>query len=405
MKILIVSDNFPPERNAPANRIGAHSREWSQQGADITVITSAPNFPSGKVFAGYHNWPFRREKIGKVKVHRVWTFIWPNRGIVFRLLDFLSFAFTACLAGLLVSCDAVLTTSPQFFVNFSGFFLSRIKRRPWILEIRDLWPESVGSVGIIKTPALLKPFEWFELFFYRRATLIVVVTEGIRANLIRRGIEKKKIVVAPNGADHEIFDGVKKSKKAEKISILFAGTFGSAHKLDFLLATVKHLERTEPELANRFQWTLIGEGAERDHLLTLASDLNLLTLKILPAIDRSLLAALFQETQWSFIHLKNSETFRSALPSKIFESAAMGTPMLLGVAGEAQELVEKFKAGIYFEAENRDSLIATLKKIQKLPATSYREMAAGCDALAKEFSREKIAKRLYGEIEKRVSTR
>ena len=148
MRILFISDNFPPEVNAPATRTFDHCREWVKKGHKVTVLTCAPNFPKGKVYPGYKNSLYNTTYVEGIKVIRLWTYITENKGFFKRVLDYSSFAFMAILAGIFIKTDRIVTTSPQFFVNFSGLVLKLVKRRPWVLELRDIWPGPfIGGVN------------------------------------------------------------------------------------------------------------------------------------------------------------------------------------------------------------------------------------------------------------------
>ena len=165
IKILFITDNFPPEFNAPATRVYEHAKEWVKEGACVTVVTCFPNFPQGKVFKGYKNKLYQIETIDGIKVIRVWSYITANRGTIKRTLDFLSFAFSSFIAGLFVKTDIIIATSPQFFTTWSAYLLSKLKRKPWVFELRDLWPESIKAVGAIKSDRLLEFLEKWKFFF------------------------------------------------------------------------------------------------------------------------------------------------------------------------------------------------------------------------------------------------
>jgi len=155
MKILFISDNFPPELNAPASRTFEHCKEWVRLGHKVTVVTCAPNFPRGEVLEGYKNRLFQREYMDGIEVVRVWSYLAPNQGMVRRTLDYLSFAFMASVASVARQFDTVITTSPQFFTNAVGVFLSIVRQKYWVLELRDLWPESIDAVGAMSNKRLL----------------------------------------------------------------------------------------------------------------------------------------------------------------------------------------------------------------------------------------------------------
>ncbi|MDH3216463.1 MAG: glycosyltransferase family 4 protein, partial [Candidatus Krumholzibacteria bacterium] len=201
MRILFLSDNFPPEVNAPATRTYEHCAEWVRRGASVTVVTCVPNFPHGKIYPGYRNGLIQRETMDGIRVIRVWTYMAPNRGVVRRIFDYVSFCVASFCAGLFQKTDLIIATSPQFFSAVSGFLLSFVKRKPWVFELRDLWPDSIESLGAVKRSHGLHVMEKLELFLYRRATVIVPNTAAFKRNLVRRGINPAKIKVVTNGAN------------------------------------------------------------------------------------------------------------------------------------------------------------------------------------------------------------
>src|SRR5690606_5812628 len=205
MKLLFLTDNFPPEVNAPANRTYEHCKEWVKSGVDVTVITCAPNFPKGEVYPGYKNKLYQRELIDGIKVIRVWSYITANEGFVKRILDYISFAVMAFLSGLFVKTDLIVATSPQFFTAVSGSLLSTFKRKKWVFEVRDLWPESIIAVGAMERNRAIRFFEWLEKRLYLSADHIIVVTDTFKEKITARGIDPNKISVFKNGANLELF--------------------------------------------------------------------------------------------------------------------------------------------------------------------------------------------------------
>ena len=211
MHILFFSDNFPPEVNAPASRTYEHCREWVKAGHEVTVITCAPNFPSGKVFEGYRNRLWHTEEIDGIRVIRVWSFIARNEGFAKRILDYLSYMITAFVASLFVRrVTIIIGTSPQFFAACAACASAFVKRRPWIFELRDIWPESIRAVGAVKSEAVLNFFEKIELFLYRNSTAVISVTHSFKRNLIQRGVREDKIYVITNGVDTSRFTAMPK---------------------------------------------------------------------------------------------------------------------------------------------------------------------------------------------------
>ena len=265
MKILFLSDNFPPEVNAPATRTFEHCKEWVKAGHEVTVITCHPNYPIGKVYDGYRNSWKTKEVIDGITVIRVWTYITSNKGFAKRILDYISFSITSFFAGLFLKCDVIVATSPQFFTALSGRTLHFFKRKPWIMEVRDLWPDSIKSVGAMKDGAVIRYFQKEEMWCYNSAKKIVVVTDTFKKILIEKGVPAEKIVVVKNGSDVSMFFPRKKPHElVEKYGLEgkkvlgYVGTIGMAHKIDFLIDCVKEL----PD----YKLLILGEGAEKENM-------------------------------------------------------------------------------------------------------------------------------------------
>ncbi len=366
MNILFLTDNFPPEVNAPASRTYDHCREWIKKGANVTVITCAPNFPKGKVYDGYKNKLYQTEVIDGIKVIRVWSYIAANKGFLKRTLDYISYSITSFFAGLFVKTDLIIATSPQFFTALTGRTLHFWKRKPWIMEIRDLWPESIKTVGAMNDNLFIRYFEWEEMRCYRSAKNLVVVTDSFKKKLISRGIEESKIYVVKNGVNKELFTPMPKDEELVKELELqgkkvigYIGTHGMAHKLDFIINCAKHLEGK-----TNYHFLFLGNGAERENLVKLKEGLNCTNVTMLESVSKQEVKRYISILDICLINLKKSELFTSVIPSKIFENAAMQIPILMGVEGEAKEIVEKYNAGVCFEPENEQDFISKLNILQ-----------------------------------------
>ena len=402
MKILFLSDNFPPEVNAPATRTYEHCKEWVGMGAEVTVITCAPNFPKGKVYAGYKNSLYHVETMDGIRVVRVWSYIVANKGFFKRTLDFISYSITSFLTGLFMKTDVIIATSPQFFTALSGRTLSFWKRKPWIMEVRDLWPESIKTVGVMKASPFIRYFEWEERKCYQSARCIAVVTDSFRSKLMERGIDAKKISVVKNGVNRDLFFPMEKDQELlqdlglkGKIIIGYIGTHGMAHKLDFILQCASHLK----DISN-FHFLFLGDGAERDKLLNLKNELECENVTMLESVPKQEVKRYISILDVSLINLKKSELFTTVIPSKIFENAAMGIPILLGVKGEAQCIIENYGAGVCFEPENETDFINKLTTL--LTPEVYNKCKSGCLKLAEDFDRKKLANDMYKVIQSTI---
>ncbi|WP_457594129.1 glycosyltransferase family 4 protein [Hydrogenimonas sp.] len=395
LKILFITDNFPPEVNAPATRTYEHCKEWVKRGAEITIITCVPNFPHGKVYAGYRNRLYQTEYRDGMKVIRVWSYISANKGFAKRVLDYVSFAHSAFWAGLFQKCDIIVATSPQFFTTWAGWALSKTKRRPWIFELRDLWPESIKTVGAMKQGKAIEWLESIELGLYRSCDKVVAVTDAFKENLISRGIAPEKIEVVTNGSNTEFFyprnkDGeiMKRYGLEGKFVVGYIGTHGMAHSLDFIVRSLKNVE--DPDI----RFLFIGDGAMKEKIVAIAKELELSNALFLDPISKEEVPRYLSCLDVSLAPLKKSDTFKTVIPSKIFEASAMRKPTLLGVEGQAQAIIETYGAGLCFEPENEKDFLEKLYRL-KNDASLYSKAQEGCSELAKAFDRKRLAAKMY----------
>lgn len=389
MHILFLTDNFPPEVNAPASRTYEHCREWVRKGAQVTVITCAPNFPKGTVFEGYTNGLYQKTVVDGITVIRVWSYITANEGFVKRVLDYLSFMLSATVAALFVRrVDVIVGTSPQFFTvcaaGLTGFF----KRRPWVFELRDIWPESIKAVGAMADSFAIRMLERLELFLYRKADRVVAVTHSFKSTLAERGIDPRKIDVITNGVDLTNFRPLSKDRALTTELGLqgcfvagYIGTHGMAHGLETLLDTAQALQRI-PE-ANNIRIVFIGDGAEKSALVERSKTLGLTNVHFLDSVPKSEVARYWSLLDVSIIHLRKAELFNSVIPSKLFECMAMGIPVLHGVPGESAAIVHREDVGEVFESSNSQQLVQGLMRLRSDAARYGRYRLNGPRAAVK----------------------
>ena len=409
MRILFLSHYFPPEVNAPASRTYEHCKQWVKEGHDVTVVTCAPNHPQGAVYEGYKNKFFQREEKDGIKVIRLWTYVTANEGIAKRTINYISYMFAVIFAiPFLPKTDIVLSTSPQFFNGLAGYVVSRLKRVPWVLEIRDLWPESILTVGAIKNKTVIHMLEYLEMFAYCKADRIVPVTDSFKEYMIKKGIDEGKIEVIKNGVDLDFYQAItsdnksvstislkdKKIDLAGKFVASYVGTHGMAHHLETILEAADEL-RDQPSIV----FLLVGEGAERKNLLLLKDKLQLENVIMLEQQPKEMMPLLWQLSDVSLVLLRKSDLFKSVIPSKIFESMAMKKPIVLGVAGESQSIIENAKSGICIEPENSHELAEVILKL-------FRDKEFGSDLgdngrqyVIENFDRKVLAKRYLSLLE------
>ena len=398
MKILFLTDNFPPESNAPATRTYEHCVEWVKEGAEVTVITCAPNYPEGKLFPGYKNKWWQEENIDGIRVIRVWTYITPNRGMFRRILDYISYCITAFFASLFVKTDVIIATSPQLFAAVAGYLSSTVKRKPWVMEVRDLWPESIKAVEAINQSKIIQVLDRVVLFLYRKADRVVVVTDAFKSRIHNCGVPLDNISVVKNGVHLHKFQPIPKKQNLleqlglqDKFIVAYIGTHGMAHKLDFILDCAAEVKN------ENIHFLFVGTGAMKQRLVRQAKQMNLQNVSLLDPVPKEKVSEYICISDVALINLRKKNTFTKVIPSKIFENAAMLKPILLGVEGEAQAIVESYQAGICFEPENKEDFLAKLDIIYSDKA-QYAQFKAGCERLAKDFNRRDLAMKMYHAV-------
>lgn len=405
MRILFISDNFPPEVNAPASRTHEHCKEWAKAGHEVTVVTCAPNFPKGIVYPGYKNRLWSAEDIDGINVVRVWSYIAANRGFFRRSVDYLSFGLSATFAALRLSKpDVVIGTSPQFFSALAARVIGKLRSVPFVFELRDLWPESIRAVGAIREGSTaLALLEKLELHLYRRASLIVTVTQSFKRNLIARGISQDKIQVVTNGVDQARYQPraknsalVRRFGLENRVVFGYVGTHGMAHALETLLRAAGELEARGLEAD--FKLLLVGDGARRSLLMQQAMKMGLSTVEFIDSVPKDEVPDYWGLLDVSIIHLRRTPLFETVIPSKLFECFGMGIPVLLGVAGESAEIVQREQAGIAFEPENHTEL-AKQMEVLMVQSALRSELANNAVLAASKYDRSSLATKMLTLLE------
>lgn len=401
MRIIFFTHYFPPEGNAPASRTYEHCVRWAEQGVEVTVITCAPNVPNGVVYDGYKNrlWP-QRETVGKIKVIRVWTLIAANAGGLPRILNYVSYMFSAVFA-FLFFCKRptlIIATSPQFFCGWAGTISSILKWCPFVLEIRDIWPESIIAVGAMKEGFLTRCLERLEKWMYRSATQIVAVGRGYQQAILKRTPDLKNISVVTNGVDLETFaplpvdeEFLKQWNLEGRFVCSYVGTIGLAHGLDVVLGAAEILKK---QGRTDIKFCLVGDGANRQSLESTSVKLGLQDLVVFTGrLPKQEMASVLASSDALLIHLKPCDLFTTVLPSKMFEAMAMGRPIVMGVDGEARDIVRDSRSGIEMVPGDKQSLVAAVCQLADQPELTASLSAAGRPFVAANFTRDRLADR------------
>jgi glycosyltransferase involved in cell wall biosynthesis len=358
------------------------------------LLELRPHHPTGGAYPGYKNKLIHVDYKDGIKAIKILTYITANEDFVKRTFNYIFYMVMAIVvAPFLSKTDIVISTSQQFFNGLAGYFFSRLKRAPWVLEIRDLWPESIVAVGAIENKKLVGLLEWIERFLYRKADHIVPVSHAFKTHIFSRGGNANKVTVIRNGADLSLFnertpdtDYAKQIAVENRFVASYVGTHGMAHGLDTLIEAVELLLRREDIV-----FLLAGDGSERLRLAAEVKSRNLSNVVMLGQLPKTDMPRLWSASNVSLVLLRKLDLFLTVIPSKIFESMAMKKPIILGVQGESKEIIDQAKAGITIEPENAVALAEAVIKLANSEVLCKDIGECGNRYVAEHFDRIKLA--------------
>ena len=397
MKILFISHYFPPEVNAPANRTHEHCRRWVADGHEVTVLTGVPNHPRGRIFEGYENRWIQEETVDGIRVIRTWMYLTPNAGFLRRVANYLFFAATVLLASPRAGRpDLVVATSPQFFVGVAGALIARLKRRPFVLEVRDLWPKSIVELGQLDEGPILRALEWLERWLYRSASGIVVNTRTFRDHIVSRGVDGRPIELIYNGIDPSVFRPRPRNEAllaahglADRFTVGYVGTLGLAHGLMLLVDVAERL-RDRDEL----RFVLIGDGADREKIEAEIARRGLGNVVMIGLQPREAMPDWIASIDLLLVLLRDLPVFETVIPSKIFEFLAQERPVVLAARGEIRRMMQEADGARVIDPESEDQLVAAIEEVLHDPSEARRRAAAGRSWVEKSFVRDDLARRM-----------
>ena len=403
MRILFFSHYFPPEVNAPAIRTHEHARCWVADGHEVTVITGVPSHPRGALHPGYENRWLQEEEVDGIRVIRTWMYLTPNAGFLRRIANYVLFMATAILAAPRAGRpDVVIATSPQFFCGLAGRVVAWIKRRPFVLEVRDLWPDSIVQLGQLRQPQVIRALEALETRLYRSARLIVVNSRAFIEHIAGRGISRERIELVYNGIDPELFqprpadeDLRREHGLEDKFVVTYMGTLGLAHGLTTVLEAAERL-RAEPA----FHFLMIGDGAEREHLEREIAERSLGNVTLMGLRPRAEVPAWIASSDALLVMLRDLPVFQTVIPSKMFEFLAQERPLIMAAprGGECRALLENAKAGFVLDAEDPGALADAIRFVHEHPEEAAERARAGRAWVLGDFVRDDLARRMLESV-------
>ena len=403
MNFLYISQYFPPEMGAPAARASELARHWSDAGHQVSILTGFPNHPTGVVPAEWRS-RLRRlmyhQKIGQVDVYRTWLWPLPNRKAHERIRNYASFCVSAALRGITIPRpDVIIASSPQLLVGLAGWWLAFTRQIPFVFEVRDLWPESLGAVGVAGERSLLHhALARIAGFLYRRADRIVVVTSAFKDYLIHHWrVPALKIDIVENGVETDLFApdsvaaaGRRKELNAEsRFLVSYIGTLGMAHGLETLLDAAATLQSKAPHVL----FLLVGEGSEKERIKSLAQSRGLANVRFLDQQPREKIPSFISASNLCLVLLKKTDVFKTVIPTKMLEYMSCARPVILGVEGQARQILEDAGAGLAIEPENAAAIAAAIIQLDHNRELAKTLGEQGRSYILQNFSRASTAEK------------
>jgi hypothetical protein len=397
MRVLVVCHYFSPEIGAPQARLSELARAWTEASDEVTVLTGMPNHPTGVVPEPYRGRIRVQESLDGVRVVRTWLYATPNKGMLKKTLGHLSFMVTGFLLGLgpTGDTDVVVVSSPTFFSVFSAWALARCKRARLVVEVRDLWPAIFVELGVLRNRSVIRALEALEMAAYRAADAVVVVTEGFREDLVRRGVPPDKVHVVPNGADLDRFDAAATDvdeARAElgaatgETLVLYIGAHGISHGLETVAEAAAKLS------GEAVHFAFVGEGAEKERLVARVRDLGLTNVTLRPGVPRDQVGRLLAAADICLVPLRDVPLFSSFIPSKMFEYMAASKGIIGGVRGEPARILEAAGA-LVVEPEDAAALAGAVRDLAADPERRASMGRHGRSYVTEHFDRRKLAGR------------
>ncbi|MBN2044055.1 MAG: glycosyltransferase family 4 protein [Anaerolineales bacterium] len=398
MKLIILTQYYPPETGAPQRRLSDLARRLAAIGHQVQVLTAKPNYPEGKIFPGYKKGLFCREREGGIEVIRVWLYPNQSKSLALRLANYFSFVLSSILIGTftLGRADFLIVESPPLFLGISARFLAAVKRARLVFNVSDLYPETAISLGMLDQPLLQKLLYALEAWCYAGADFITGQTEGIVAS-IRARFPHKKVHLLTNGIDLESV--ARKGRPAAndregKFRVGYAGIIGHAQRLDTVVRAAGQLAG-HPEI----EFSIFGDGPLLEDLVALAEETGAANLHFHGRRSHEEIMAEMESWDAGLVPLANVPLMKGALPSKMFEVMGMELPVILcAPAGEASSLIETAQAGVCVQAENVDALVEAVLHLAAHPDLGKQYGQNGRAYIEQHFNRQVIAEKFVAFI-------
>jgi len=365
------------------------AQRLARRGHRVTIITSQINYFSGKRL-GEKRWISREREQG-LEIVRCWTLNAIHRSMLWRAISMITFALVALVAALRIDkVDLVFGTSPPMFQLPTAYLAARLRRKPLIIEIRDLWPDFAVAMGVLTNAWLIALAQWAERFFYRSADWLVINSPGFHDHVVGRGAREQRLSIIPNGVDPTAFhpgeraEGVRTAwGVGERFTAVYAGAFGPANNLMTVVEAAEHLRDDD-----QIRLVLVGDGMERKKLADAITQRGLTNIRLAAAVPKKDVGKVLAAADCCIATLRDTVWFRTVYPNKVFDYLAAGRPVVLNIDGVIRQVVEEAGAGVYVPAADGKALAAAIRHLADDPEMARRMGAAGRDHVARRFSRD-----------------
>jgi glycosyltransferase involved in cell wall biosynthesis len=400
MRILFLTQYYPPETGAAQNRLSDLAKRLTKAGHRVTVLTAVPSYPEGKIYDGYRGRLIMTEVEAGIRLVRTWAYVTKRKSFAQRILNYLSFAALSFIVGWVTTknVDVVVVESPPLFLGFSGYMLSRFKRAKFVLNVSDLWPESAVALNVLRNRRLIRWATRAEEWLYSQANLVTGQTQGI-VDSIRKRCTNTPVYLLTNGVAPEFLEQVDQVRSSRmrlrekfgfgrKFIVAYTGVHGLAQGLDTLLSSADLL-RGHREI----QFCFFGDGPEKPRLRSIAAERGLENVQFYSPLPASQMVELLAAVDVCVVPLKRNDLFKGALPSKLFEALGAGVPVLVGLDGEAKELIEKSQSGLPVEPENPEDMAQKTFRLYQDAELCRQLGESGRAYVSKHYNRKEIAER------------
>ena len=393
MRILFLTQYYPPETGAAPLRAYHFATKLAKLGHEVTVLTGMPNHPSGRKQQGFR-WKLTASSIeAGVRILRSYLFATPHKTFVTRLLNQISFAVSALVRGCFTpGCDVIFVTSPPLFLGVSGWILGHIKGAPYVLDVRDYWPHAAVALGQLRSRRIIRLAERMELFLYTHAAWIVAVTPGMRRLMVNRGIPGHRVVLIPNGADTDRFTPAETGSRrvgSGRWTVLYSGTHGLVHGMEMILDAAEELVNDK-----RIRFVMVGDGVAKDALVADAKRRHLRNVEFLPSQQPERLAETICSADVCVATTMAGSFSEGTVPVKMFDYMACGKPVVAAVSGDAGAIMAEADGGVVVSPGDSAALASALLRLLENEGERERLGRNGHEYVTGIYSRRHLAGRM-----------